>query len=66
VPIPTCLIGTGEFVLLGSVAAIYKVGGQDWCWGVALGEEDYPLSSCELNFSRSLTISLRTVGTSLK
>jgi len=36
-------MGTGELVLLASVAAIYKVGGQDWCWGVALGEEDYPL-----------------------
>ena len=30
---PTFLIGTGEFVLLASVAAISKVGGQDWCWG---------------------------------
>ena len=33
VPAPMYLIGTGELVLLGSVAAIYKVGGQDWCWG---------------------------------
>ena len=61
VPAPWRLIGTGELVLLASVAAIYKVGGQDWCWGVALWEEDCPLSSCEPN-SAALSPSVCTVG----
>ena len=42
------LYGTGEFVLLGSDASLYRVTRQDWCWGRLLGRRAPPFLCIKL------------------